>query len=422
MSSALLRLLPCLALLLFSGRALAQDPCKTAGPLAVVGDLADIVAGVPAREVTMLATSEYTTEYLVEQWTYKLAQHDAETLDRNMRAWAGYLRNSGDRIDRAEYRNVLAAILAGEELLSALVRREAGDHLDALRQFNAQSVSALRRALAHFEATLADEQRRAAWEQQLEAGGETLSDGIVKVEILRRALNRKELAAHSGVPGDVATVAAAEQAEIQGILDQVLTSDFSWEKGFHGKHGAWEVQVLSPGAGQPKVLALSKAAGDQGELVLVQAGLEPKVLRVEWKPSESIRGALTVLGAEGSATLNNKGLELKAMAYVGKGELQLGYVTFAGYAGGIGIKVTAKDGKLSAGAIAGLGGEVQIDVLAIAQDAGRPITFMAEELAETATLKWRIDDNGDWILPNGSTAKKEWVRAMMNRPGFHVLP
>jgi len=181
--------------------------------------------------------------------------------------------------------------------------------------------------------------------------------------------------------------------------------------------------VLSPGVKEPKYLYLKKSTGgSQGEMILVRLGVEPKVLRLEWAPSDAVKGGITVAGAEGTASVSNRGVELKALAYIGKGDLQVGVVTVKGYAGGIGFRLSAKDGKVSIGAVAGVGGEVQIDVLGIAEGAWAANEALAQELAETATISWHADENGDWVLPNGSTASKAWVRAMMNRPGFHVLP
>ncbi len=411
-----------LALLSLSA-AHADDDCPPKGDVGLVKDLQTLLAAMPARQVGMVATSEPTLDSLVGTWKAKVADWDAATLDRHIRVWTNALSANAETWSRAEYRNVLAAAMAAAERLQVLVGTQSHTHPDARRQFRATATPQLERALAQFDATLADSTRRAEWKRQLEAGGKTLSDGVVQVEMLRQELTRRELNRHGGVPGAVAQVPAKEKGAVEEILHEVLNGDYDLEKGFSGTHGDWEVQVLSPGVKQPKFLYLKKSTGgSQGEMILVRLGAEPKVLRVEWSPSDSVKGGLTVAGAEGTASVSNRGVELKALAYIGRGDLQVGVLTVKGYAGGIGFRLSAKDGKVSVGAVAGVGGEVQIDVLGIAQGAWAVNEALAQELAETSTLSWRTDDNGDWVLPNGSTASKAWVRAMMNRPGFHVLP
>lgn len=154
-------------------------------------------------------------------------------------------------------------------------------------------------------------------------------------------------------------------------LREMLGSGYDLSRGFERDLGnGFTLHFAGARIGEPAFLRLSQSNNTrEGRIgtpraILIQVSAQPSVVRLDWTPNEHVEGGVDLLGARGTLDISTGGIRAEAVAYLAAADLRAGPVTVRGYAGGIGLKLELKDGKIGATVIGGLGVGVTIDLLA----------------------------------------------------------
>lgn len=195
----------------------------------------------------------------------------------------------------------------------------------------------------------------------------------VRLEVQRRVGDRiaGQRLADGAIPASV-------RDRVLGVFRRAAENGYSLEDGFSQDLGdGFRLSFLRPGLSAPGFLVLEREAGERsGTLSLISLEARPSVVRLDWQPAPDLQGSVELLGARGTLDVGTGGVNAELMAYLGAAQLEGGPITLEGYAGGIGVVLEFRGGRLRVGCAAGVGGSVSINFV----DAGEMLLRGAEAL------------------------------------------